>query len=223
MRTNSAPTDEDFIAHYGILGMKWGIRRYQNADGSLTAAGKKRYSSGKEGETRDTGLGAGARSSGRRRPGIGVPLAVATGAAYSVGVAKSLGKGGDKSTGKKSKESEKEFKEFNKATNKAVEGVRRYRNAGNDNSNQVVNRYNTRRTMSQKEMDAMSDADLQKLVNRLNLETNYSRLTQEPAESDKVDVGLARLQAVMEIAGSAVVISTAGYKVAEHFTKKKAG
>lgn len=35
--------DPDFIAHHGILGMKWGIRRYQNADGSLTAAGRKRY------------------------------------------------------------------------------------------------------------------------------------------------------------------------------------
>jgi len=29
--------------HYGILGQKWGVRRYQNPDGSLTAAGKKRY------------------------------------------------------------------------------------------------------------------------------------------------------------------------------------
>lgn len=34
---------DDFIAHHGILGMKWGIRRYQNADGSLTSAGKRRY------------------------------------------------------------------------------------------------------------------------------------------------------------------------------------
>lgn len=34
---------DDYLAHHGILGMKWGIRRYQNADGSLTAAGKKRY------------------------------------------------------------------------------------------------------------------------------------------------------------------------------------
>lgn len=29
--------------HHGIKGMKWGIRRYQNKDGTLTAAGKKRY------------------------------------------------------------------------------------------------------------------------------------------------------------------------------------
>lgn len=31
------------LTHWGIKGMKWGVRRYQNKDGSLTPAGKKRY------------------------------------------------------------------------------------------------------------------------------------------------------------------------------------
>lgn len=32
-----------YLAHHGILGQKWGVRRFQNKDGSLTSAGKKRY------------------------------------------------------------------------------------------------------------------------------------------------------------------------------------
>ena len=37
-----APLDYE-LYHHGVKGMKWGVRRYQNADGSLTNAGKKRY------------------------------------------------------------------------------------------------------------------------------------------------------------------------------------
>lgn len=33
----------DELNHHGILGQKWGVRRYQNEDGTLTAAGKARY------------------------------------------------------------------------------------------------------------------------------------------------------------------------------------
>lgn len=33
---------DDYLMHHGILGQKWGVRRFQNADGSLTDAGKKR-------------------------------------------------------------------------------------------------------------------------------------------------------------------------------------
>lgn len=35
--------DKKVLVHHGTKGMRWGVRRYQNKDGSLTPAGKKRY------------------------------------------------------------------------------------------------------------------------------------------------------------------------------------
>lgn len=44
----SFPFDSDYLMHYGIKGQKWGIRRFQNPDGTLTEAGKQHYASYKE-------------------------------------------------------------------------------------------------------------------------------------------------------------------------------
>ena len=40
---------DNYLEHHGILGQKWGIRRFQNKDGSLTALGKSRAAEGAEG------------------------------------------------------------------------------------------------------------------------------------------------------------------------------
>lgn len=45
----------EYLAHHGVLGQRWGVRRYQNKDGSLTAAGKKRADKLKSEYTKITG------------------------------------------------------------------------------------------------------------------------------------------------------------------------
>ena len=43
LTSNSGFISQNELYHHGIKGMKWGVRRFQNEDGSLTSAGKKRY------------------------------------------------------------------------------------------------------------------------------------------------------------------------------------
>ena len=52
-RTNGTPSE---LFHHGVKGMHWGVRRYQNKDGSLTAAGRKRYSADLKKDLNETNI-----------------------------------------------------------------------------------------------------------------------------------------------------------------------
>ena len=62
------------MAHFGVKGMKWGVRRYENQDGTLTAEGRQRYG---EGGSRGSKLKKFAKVAGA--------TAVAVGGAYALG------------------------------------------------------------------------------------------------------------------------------------------
>lgn len=47
---------KDYILHHGILGQKWGIRRYQNEDGTLTEEGRMRLGIGKYEDDHDSDI-----------------------------------------------------------------------------------------------------------------------------------------------------------------------
>lgn len=69
---------ETTLCHYGIKGQKWGIRRFQNKDGSLKAAGRKRYAD--EGGSEPAAKRKGMSASTKKKLMVGAGIALATAA-----------------------------------------------------------------------------------------------------------------------------------------------
>ena len=55
---------EHQLYHHGIIGQKWGVRRFQNSDGSYTSEGKKRYGKDKSSKNKKKAIAIGAAAVG---------------------------------------------------------------------------------------------------------------------------------------------------------------
>ena len=180
------------LQHFGIKGMKWGVRRYQNKDGSLTPAGKKRYDeSDEEREKKEKSK----KTKAKVATAAVATAAVATTAALNKDKIK---KGVDFVNTKKPPKGEKkettadDYKEGLKKTqsaDKALQGIKELVNKADD----VAYAKKVRNDLTQ-----MTDKDLQQAVNRLNMEERYSQVMQQ---RHKIERGESKVNQILDVAG----------------------
>lgn len=161
----------DVLCHHGVMGMKWGVRRYQNRDGSLTELGKRRLGVESVGDS----------PAEKRKAHAGIHANVST-----------------------------DNRNVGNVLNAGSVGAR----TGSGMAKKAANR---EREKKRREMDVskMSDQDLQKAVNRMNLERNYKNLkTQDIATGkDYVADVLDVVGDVASIGASAAMIASAIYMI----------
>ena len=198
---------DDELYHYGIKGQKWGVRRYQNKDGSLTPAGKKRRSSSDEVRNMSTDeLRQKVRRLNNEQRYIDLTRSSSSSISKTAdGIERASRIGGDANRIYKSMNGENN--PYSKVANQGIDAMSRTARLTKKIDSNVRSKNDTAKAL--KKLEAMSDADLAKEVDRLDLEQQYSRLS-----NSKIRRGKTSVNEVLDIAGDIVGIGASAVAIA---------
>lgn len=182
----------DELYHHGILGQKWGVRRYQNPDGSLTSEGKEHY-------------GYKSMSDSELREAVNRKRLENRYKDLKTGKGSNVSKSVENATGKAGQLAKAQFGEKNTKTKTVNAAGAVAKDAG-----KIVDKATEAKVKSEKnkiDTSKMSKEDLQKAISRMELEQEYEKLNKSDIERGKL-ITTDTLQNIGLVASTAVDVVT---------------
>ena len=190
------------LYHHGIKGQRWGVRRFQNRDATLTVLGKNRRGksgilSGRAGSFRDYLNDDGSlNDKGREKKKVYDEV-------NNFSESRQKYK---KAMGQDRQDAIDNFKrKSDNSTAIAREGLK----IGNEGT-KLYDRFASRKKTSAVDLSSMTDKELQARINRLNMEQTYQRLT----ASNETSKGRQFVDDVLSVGGSALAVTSSALAIA---------